>query len=259
MPLVRHPRTSATDADLAASLTDRVVLALRERLLRGEYRAGSRLTELGLVADVGASRTPVRHALVRLAHEGLLETLPRGGFRVRAFTVPEIWDAIEVRGVLEGTAARLAAERLDDPRDLDSLRALIARMDRLVQGDVDAFVQYLDLNDAFHAELRRLARSPMLMRALDVVLLLPFAAPGALVFSQAESVHSARASIIAQEHHRAIVEAIALREGTRAESLAREHARLARQNLARALGDRHLFNLLPGSSLITLPQSASFA
>ena len=59
--------------------------------------------------------------------------------------------------------------------------------------------------------------------------------------------------------HRAIVEAIGLREGTRAESLAREHARVSRQNLARALGDRTLFKRLPGSSLITLPHPASFA
>src|SRR6187549_3485278 len=53
--------------------TARALLALRELLLRGEFRPGTRLTELGLVSKLSASRTPVRHALTRLAHEGLLD------------------------------------------------------------------------------------------------------------------------------------------------------------------------------------------
>ena len=67
-------------ANDAASQTDRAVLALREILLRGDFAPGQRLTELALAARLGASRTPVRHALNRLAHEGLLEALPAGGF-----------------------------------------------------------------------------------------------------------------------------------------------------------------------------------
>ncbi len=57
-----------------------------------------------------------------LEHEGLLETLPGGGFVVREFTRTDIDDAIELRGVLEGTAARLAAERLDSEEELEPLR-----------------------------------------------------------------------------------------------------------------------------------------
>ena len=73
-------RRTARRANDAASQTERAVLALREILLRGDFAAGQRLTELTLVARLGASRTPVRHALNRLAHEGLLEALPAGGF-----------------------------------------------------------------------------------------------------------------------------------------------------------------------------------
>ena len=91
------------------SQTERVVLTLREMLLRGDFKPGERLTELSLVPLLGASRTPVRLALDRLAHEGLLEAQETTGFRVRAFALDDIWDAIEVRGVLEGTAARMAA------------------------------------------------------------------------------------------------------------------------------------------------------
>ena len=63
----------------ATSQTDRVILTLREMLLRGEFRPGERLAELTLVPRLNASRTPVRLALDRLAHEGLLEAMPGGG------------------------------------------------------------------------------------------------------------------------------------------------------------------------------------
>src|SRR5215472_13995662 len=95
------------------SQSGRAMLELRKSLLRGEFHPGERLSELPLVARLGVSRTPIRLALERLAHEGLLEASRSGGFIVREFTVDAVWDAIEVRGVLEGTAARLAAERLE--------------------------------------------------------------------------------------------------------------------------------------------------
>src|SRR5947207_2258604 len=79
-------------------------------------------SELPLVARLGMSRTPIRLALERLAHIGLLEAAATGGFTVREFTLAEVRDAIEVRGVLEGTAARLAAERLLDSLELEPVR-----------------------------------------------------------------------------------------------------------------------------------------
>src|SRR5690348_7071066 len=90
-----------------ATQTGRTLLTLRQMLFRGEFRPGERLSELPLVARLRVSRTPLRLALERLAQEGLLEPSPSGGFVVREFTVTDIWDAIELRGVLEGTGARL--------------------------------------------------------------------------------------------------------------------------------------------------------
>ncbi len=247
-----------TDAGpLPPTQTARALLGLRERLLRGEFRPGTRLTELGLVSQLGASRTPIRHALARLAHEGLLDALPSGGFRVRAFTLAEIRDAIEVRGVLEGTAARLAAERLGHPSELSVLRHSVQAMAALVPQTLTSFMEYLDINEQFHTELRRLAKSPVLLRTMDAVLTLPFAGPSALVFAQIEPTHAARVATIALEHHRAIVEAIEHREGTRAESLAREHSRVSRMNLTRALEDQALFRRMPGASLIRMPAAAT--
>src|SRR5690242_2102923 len=127
------------------SQTGRTLLNLREMLLRGDFQPGERISELPMVARLGVSRTPIRLALDRLCNEGLLEVSPSGGFVVRAFTVADIWDAIEMRGVLEGTAARLAAEKLREPAELDALRAFRDRMDAILHPDIDSFAQYLDL------------------------------------------------------------------------------------------------------------------
>src|SRR4029434_10699098 len=95
-----------------ATQVGRAVLTLRELVLKGQFPPGEHLYEPQLVARLGVSRTPVRQALSRLAHEGLLYMTGTGRYRVREFTMSDVRDAIELRGVLEGTAARLAAERL---------------------------------------------------------------------------------------------------------------------------------------------------
>lgn len=237
------------------SQTDRVVLTLRRMLLQGEFASAERLTELDLAARLNASRTPVRQALTQLAHEGLLEELPRRGFRLRAFTVSEVWDAIELRGVLEGTAARLAAERLSDSTSLARLNELLAALDPVVPVTPEQFAVYLRVNDEFHREIWRLAGSPILRRTLESVSLLPFAAPGALVFGETEASVARRTAEIAQEQHRGLVEAITGHAGARAESLAREHALIARHNLERALANPDLAQRIPGAALLSFPRA----
>ena len=244
----------------AISQTDRAVLMIREMLLRGDFAPGERISELPLTArlldsNFNVSRTPLRLALDRLANEGLLRPWPTGGFVVCEFTLTDVWDSIEIRGTLEGTAARLAAERLKSDRDLDALRDLYRQLQELVPLDAVMFPRYLELNEAFHAEIWRLAGSPMLLRAIEQVVKLPFASPSALVFGQSESGHSPRISIIAQEHHRALMEAISAREGTRAESLAREHSRVARRNLEHTIEDWEALRRIPGGSLISFKPS----
>lgn len=243
----RSAEPSRTDA---GSQIERVVLLLREMVLRGDFKPGERLAELALVPRLRASRTPVRLALERLAHEGLLDPLPAGGFRLRAFTPDDVWDAIELRGVLEGTAARLATERLRDRQELEPLRVCYEAAERLVPMTLENFVEYTALNERFHHQLWALAKSPMLVRAIQTVVALPFAAPGALVFSHGDPAEANKATLIALDQHRAIVESIEGGEGTRAESVAREHARVARRYLDRALDDTRLLKAVRGAPLI---------
>ncbi len=106
---------------------------MRQLILDGELRAGDRLSEVRLAARLEVSRTPLRLALAQLEHEGLLEPVAGGGFVVRSFSGRQVVDAIDLRGVLEGSAARLAAERNSGPRALGELIACVAKLDRIAR------------------------------------------------------------------------------------------------------------------------------
>jgi GntR family transcriptional regulator of vanillate catabolism len=229
-------------------------LRLRELILGGEFAAGERMSELPLVERLGVSRTPLRLALAALEHEGLLRALPGGGYVVREFTHSDIRDAIELRGVLEGTAARFAAERGVTSRGLKPLRAINDSIERLLpRTDFQSFERYVELNEQFHARLPPLARSPMLEDALQRIMSLPFAGPSTFILTEAVLPASRRILVVAHHHHVGLVEAIEAREGERAESLAREHARLALTNLEIVMRHRGLLELVPGASLLPRP------
>jgi GntR family transcriptional regulator of vanillate catabolism len=238
--------------DAANSQTTKATLGLRELLLSGAFKPRERVPELRLVEELGVSRTPLRIALMTLEHEGLLETLPGGGFVVREFTYSDIHDAIELRGVLEGTAARLGAERLESPEELEPLRELAREMEGIVHDpSVEAFVDYIDLNHEFHRSLHALAKSPQLTRALENILALPFASPsGLLLMVQAQLPEAREIIVVAQHQHVAIIDAIERREGTRAEAIAREHARIAWTNLELASERTDLLERVPGGGLL---------
>jgi GntR family transcriptional regulator, vanillate catabolism transcriptional regulator len=235
----------------------RALLGLRELLFGGEYPPGQRLSELPLVERLGVSRTPLRLALARLEHEGLIEALSGGGYVVRRFTRADIDDAIELRGVLEGTAARFAAERRPPRRRLERLRTCNDEIGAIVHEPEPSFeglVRYMALNERFHALLVELADSEVVTRALEGVVALPFASASAgLVAVQAQLRESREILVIAHSQHRALIDAIATGEGTRAEAVAREHARMARLNLDVVLRHREMLDRAPGGPLVVAP------
>ncbi len=233
--------------------TVRATLGLRQLLFDGEIRPGERLVELSLVERLGVSRTPLRLALTMLEHEGLVRSLPGGGFSVREFTLGEIDDAIELRGVLEGTAARFAAERLESSAELDGLEKIAALLDDTVQDkSPDAMLAYVELNATFHSELVVLAKSELVARAIAQVMALPFASPAALLSSLPELPEWRESLVVAQHQHRSLLEAIAAHQGTRAEQVAREHARLSRRNLDLMLQQHEILHRLPGAQLLNV-------
>jgi GntR family transcriptional regulator of vanillate catabolism len=172
---------------------------------------------------------------------------------IKAFSERDILDSIELRGTLEGLAARFAAERGVSSRDLEPLKQCLNEIDGLVRQDpisVEAFSSYVALNARFHALLTELSRSPPLIRQIDRASALPFASPSGFVMAQSALPEARQILLIAQDHHRVVVDAIENREGARAEAIMREHARLAARNLRLALRNRTHLDLLPALALI---------
>jgi GntR family transcriptional regulator of vanillate catabolism len=239
------------------SQTLRALVEMRELLVRGEFKPGERIREIPLAARLGVSRTPLRLVLDRLEHEGLLKARPKGGFVARQFSLDDIVDVIELRGTLEGMAARLAAERLGSRAEMAPMFQCLAEIDEVISRtpvDVETAVAYIPHNQRFHALLLDLAKSTMLRRSMEQVLVLPFASPSAFVASELNSERWSEAVCVSQWQHRAIADAIANKESGRAEALAREHSRMARRSVLKACAERRIQEIR-GGSLVRLPEA----
>ena len=236
--------------DVAGSQTTKATLGLRELVFEGALAPDERVPEVGLADRLGVSRTPLRLALATLAHEGLLRALPGGGFVVCSFSLDDVADAIELRGVLEGTAARFAAERLGSPSELADLVAVTQQLDAVVGEPTPVLERFVELNDAYHRALVVLAKSDAVARAIANAVALPFASPSALLASQATLTREREVLVVAQHQHRMLLEAVEAGHGSRAEDIAREHARLAKLNLELVLESEPALERLPGAPLL---------
>ncbi|MDF0599403.1 GntR family transcriptional regulator [Psychromarinibacter sp. C21-152] len=210
-------------------LVDRAVRELRARILSGEFRPDQHISEAAAGELLNISRTPAREALAQLVDEGLMVRSGSGRCTVRLFTRDDVMDAMELRGVLEGTVLRRAAERGAAPEVLRHCEGLICQIDTVLRDSPETleFERYASLNDRFHRQLARISGSGTMERELLRAIRLPFATPNAFPAELYDKPRVRRSFIRAQEQHRAILDAVRRGEGTRAEALAREHARLA--------------------------------
>ena len=223
------------------SQTSKAVVGLRDLIFNGELKPGERVSELLLVERLQVSRTPAAKALIQLRHDGLLESLPSGGFVVATFSALDIVDGIELRGTVEGMAARLAAERGAPPTILAQMQDCVERLDSFLksfQSNSRASDEFVRWNDEFHNLLVQSCQSTIIQRSLQRLMSLPFLAPNATVsrpiVSSRISISEPHHFLMANEQHRTIIEAIRNREGTRAAALTLEHARGAWQILRSA-------------------------
>ena len=131
-------------------------------------------------------------------------------------------------------------------------RECLQRIDQVLRqpalSDED-FSAYVKLNERFHSLLGELAGSAFMARELERVASLPFASPSGFVVVQANSPQARDMLIVAQDQHWQVLEAIEQREGARAESVMREHSRIAQRNLHRAVRN-HAGARVPGVQLI---------
>jgi DNA-binding GntR family transcriptional regulator len=128
------------------SLTELAYKELRNGILAGRLSSGQRLSVVSLAAELGMSRSPVRSAIERLASEGLM-VLTAGGALIPTPDRGDLLDALAVRSVLEGLAARLAAPQLE-PGDVAELQAVHDRFEKAVEAGDTLSAQSADLE--FH-------------------------------------------------------------------------------------------------------------
>src|SRR6202045_2451237 len=128
-PTLLQPAIGLRTGNRAVSVMDQI----REAILGGSIGAGERLNEVRLSKSLAVSRTPVRAALQALAGEGLLDYAPNRGFTVREFPLDAIVDAYDIRALLEGVAARFAAERGLSPDEKATIERSLRDGDRLLE------------------------------------------------------------------------------------------------------------------------------
>jgi DNA-binding GntR family transcriptional regulator len=131
------------------TLADQVYVSIKAAIIEGTLRPGERLRENEIALSLGASRTPVREALSRLEHDGLVTSLKTGGSTVVDLSENDMKDIFGLIRVLETYATRLAAQRIT-PKQLERLDALCTRAERLANADYE---RLSELNRQFHEQV----------------------------------------------------------------------------------------------------------
>jgi GntR family transcriptional regulator of vanillate catabolism len=223
------------------NLQETVLIQLRDLILRGEFEPGQRLAEQQLAERLGASRTPVRAALVTLEQEGLVEANDTGKYLVRQFTPREVADAIAVRGHLEGMAARLVAEHGVSRQLQAELQACLDEGDLALAAnplDYESYAAYAVVNDRFHALVLEASGNRALQRAVALNDKLPFAPASAMLLMQGTVALDRDWMLYAHRQHHMLFAALKAGEGARAQALAIEHTEVAQMNMRMALERR---------------------
>lgn len=151
-------------------------LSVRQWILSGEFQPGQRLVEEDLAQRVGVSRTTIRDCLRRLAADGLIRTEASRGSFVLQLSPAEVDEVFQLRAMLEGHAASLAAQH-GTPADWDELSEIADDIDRLLtQTDLpesELFKQFQECNSRFHLALLRASGSNRLQTMARNLLELP--------------------------------------------------------------------------------------
>jgi len=229
----------------------RALVRIREMILQGKLSPGQRLAEAPLAERLGMSRTPIRQALPVLAQEGLLVEHETRGYVVKEISTADIVDAIDLRGLIEGLAARRVAERGASRSLCKDLQLCLADGDRIFsKGHIEATDEalYADMNLRFHNLIVREARSPMIEQTLERNARIPFVGPQTLAFDNTNLERMYDMLLYAHRQHHYIAEAIERGEGARVEALMREHANPVKDSLN-----------LPGIRAAQLPSDPQLA
>ena len=199
-------------------LTDRAYERIKHDIMTCAITPGTEVSEPQLCTHYRLGKAPVRMALIRLAHDGLLRAIPRRGYMVTAITLKDIHDVFELRLMLEPQAAHMAAGKVDVQR----LRVLDEACRPGYQSDdIKSITRFLEANKAFHVAIAQATGNGrlaiMVSQLLDQMTRLLHLSLGLRNRSQEM-----------QHEHRALVKALARSDSETAERISREQIEAAR-------------------------------
>lgn len=203
-----------TDPFNGASRADYVYQQIRQAMRDGRFRQGDRVREEDVAKSLGVSRTPVREALRQLQSDGLLDVISGRGLGVVALDRSQVLELYAMRELLEGAAARLAAQHAT-PAEVAYMEHLLASFRRTRDPE-----QHAQFNRALHVAIRDAAHNRYMVQSLNQL-------SDALALLQGTTFSISGRARTADLEHRAIVHAIAAGNSDLAEAAARTHIRQA--------------------------------
>lgn len=204
----------AEDPFRDASRADYVYRQMRQAIRDGHFRQGERVREEDVARSLGVSRTPVREALRQLQSHGLLDFAAGRGLGVVALDRPQVLELYAMRELLEGAAARLAAQHAT-PAEVAYIKHLLAEFRQSKDP-----VRHAAINRAFHGAICDAAHNRYMMQSLHQL-------SDALALLQGTTFSIKGRPATADLEHQAIVDAIAAGDPDAAETAARAHIRTA--------------------------------
>lgn len=207
------------------SLQDKAYEEIKRRIIICEFKPGEYLNEAYVASVIGAGRTPVHHAILRLRLEGMVEVIPRKGVMVRPVSLDEVLQILDVRLMLETKCIRLTATRADRD-DIATLKAILARASEHIRSRNTEQLMLLDRE--FHLTLAQIAKAPVLA---DILRNLHERSLRFWFISLNQRHHH----LAVHEQHTAIVKAIATGDADAAEKVMSNHIDATRRNFTQYL------------------------
>lgn len=206
----------------------RIYHAIKEQIIDGRHAPGARLTEQHIAAEFDSSRTPVREAMRQLVADGFVVFKPNSGTVVRKWTPAQMREVFELRVLIEGEIAALAAQHIGD----GDIAQLVQLQDGIeVQGaDTDAgnTARIGPLNREFHRIIAQASRNERLIAMLANAIEAPIVQQTFRRYTPAQLARSFH-------HHRELIEALRARDGAWAKSVMASHIHSAKHSL---IGER---------------------
>lgn len=204
------------------TLREKIADAIRDDIIKGRLKAGQRVSEPELATRYGISRTPVREAFRQLAAEGFLQLTPRKGVRIAYLTEKDVTEFYELKSVLEGYAARIAAEKIQE-KDLQKMEQLNEQIAKLHEhGDLKKIAK---VHNDFHSIFLEASGNDQLQSTVSQL------ANRFQRFTILLALAGKNLEAVAQ--HRDIIEAFRRRDAERAEQLVKANAFLGKELMIR--------------------------